>query len=271
MRILVATCALLVSGCTTTPVSTAAPPPKTFVSLTFDDGHASHYAAAMQMRARGLAGTFYISSGLMGSSTYYMPWWQVYNIAEAGSEIGGHTMHHADLSTADAVTVRREVCDDRYTLLNQGFSPVSGFAYPGPGLSPVTQELAKECGYSTGRGVGGLFNRYCVQCPAAETMPPEDPYKLKTAFPARAATTLADLQAVITNAETNGGGWAILVFHGVCDDGCTADLSVATATFTALLDWLAPRAANGTVVRTVGQVAAGGAVTPQVTPWLSCT
>jgi len=52
----------------------------------------------------------------------------------------------------------------------------------------------------------------------------------------------------------------ILTFHGICDNRCTNVNSMSTSIFTAFLDWLGPRAASGTVVRTVGQ--AMGATPP---------
>ena len=47
-------------------------------------------------------------------------------------------------------------------------------------------------------------------------------------------------------------GWVIFVFHRICDR-CGA-YSTTLEQFTALLDWLGPRAARGTVVKTVGEV-----------------
>jgi peptidoglycan/xylan/chitin deacetylase (PgdA/CDA1 family) len=41
---------------------------ETVVSLTFDDGQASQYAAASVLHRHGMAGTFYINSGYVGSS-----------------------------------------------------------------------------------------------------------------------------------------------------------------------------------------------------------
>ncbi len=97
-----------------------APPPaaaattNTIVSLTFDDGQASQYAVAMSMmKPRGLVGTYYINSAMVGSSGYYMTWPQIHDIAAAGNEIGGHTLHHVNLNNVDAATARTEVCDDR--------------------------------------------------------------------------------------------------------------------------------------------------------------
>ncbi len=69
----------------------------------------------------------------------------------------------------------------------------------------------------------------------------------------------------MTSAETHGGGWVPLVFHGICDDSCTGANSVRVATFTAFLDWLQQRSGAGTTVRTVGEVMGGGAPPPPPT------
>ncbi len=232
-----------------------APPPaaaatNTIVSLTFDDGQESQYAVAMSMMGpRGLKGTFYINSAMVGSSGYYMTWPQIHDIAAAGNEIGGHTLHHVNLNNVDATTARTEVCDDRSALIAQGFTQVTSFAYPEAAANATAQQIVRECGYDTGRTVGDLWN----EGPYAETIPPQDPYRVRTTEGTTTGTTLEDLKAMVTDAETHGGGWVPLVFHGICDNQCTNSNTVTTATFTAFLDWLAPRSADGTVVRTVAQ------------------
>ena len=76
----------------------AAAATKTVVSLTFDDGHASHFSTLPMLASHGMVGTFYINSAMVGSSTYYMTWAQIHALAAAGNEIGGHTLHHANLT-----------------------------------------------------------------------------------------------------------------------------------------------------------------------------
>src|SRR3954453_80938 len=61
----------------------------TVVSLTFDDGQASHYSTLAMMRAHGMQGTYYINSGLVESSFYYMTWSEIHELANGGQEIGG--------------------------------------------------------------------------------------------------------------------------------------------------------------------------------------
>jgi len=206
------------------------------------------------LSSRGMTGTYYINSAMVGSSGYYMTWAQIHALADAGNEIGGHTLHHINLTTVNATTARTEVCDDRTSLINNGFSPLVSFAYPEAESNTTAQQIVRDCGYTSGRGVGDVS---CGGCAAAETVPPQNAYHLRTPDGVTTSTTLADLQSYVTNAENNGGGWVILTFHGICSNTCTNINSMNPSIFTAFLDWLAPRSANGTVVRTVGQAMSG--------------
>jgi peptidoglycan/xylan/chitin deacetylase (PgdA/CDA1 family) len=238
-------------------------PTSTVVSLTFDDGHASHAATGSMLATRGMAGTYYINSAQVGTSSYYMTWAQIHALADAGSEIGGHTLHHVNLTNVSQATAQTEVCQDRQNLLNQGFSPVASFAYPEAAVNATAKQVVQQCGYATGRGVGRIYsNGACPDCPYAETIPPEDAYDLRGPESGGSTTSLSDLQSYVTDAETHGGGWVVLSFHGICNDSCTGGNSLSTSTFTSFLDWLQPRSTNGTVVRTVGQVVGGGPAPP---------
>jgi hypothetical protein len=140
---------------------------------------------------------------------------------------------------------------------------VTSFAYPNAASNTSVKQIVQSCDYSSGRTVGNINSiTVCTSCPYAETIPPRDHYYLRTPEAATSSTTLSTLQTYVTNAETHGGGWVILVFHGICDNSCTSSNSFSPSKFTAFLDWLAPRAANGTVVRTVGQVMGGGTPPP---------
>jgi peptidoglycan/xylan/chitin deacetylase (PgdA/CDA1 family) len=237
----------------------------TVVSLTFDDGQASQRSVMDMLDAHGMRGTFYINSALVDTSSYYMTWAQIHEIYNAGHEIGGHTLHHTNLTTVNASTATTEVCNDRQAIIAQGLGPVTSFAYPEAAVNSTAEGIVKSCGYSSGRGVGDLFGPDCP-CPYAETIPPTDAYQLRTPGSAGTSTTLADLQAAVTNAETHGGGWVPLVFHGVCDNACTDVNTTTVATFTAFLDWLQQRSSLGTTVRTVADVMGGGSPPPPAVP-----
>ncbi|MDR0345974.1 MAG: polysaccharide deacetylase family protein, partial [Nocardiopsaceae bacterium] len=68
-------------------------PGRTVVSLTFDDGDADQLTAARILHAHGMAGTFYIITGAVGTPGY-LTVAQLRELARAGNEIGGHTVSH---------------------------------------------------------------------------------------------------------------------------------------------------------------------------------
>ncbi len=153
----------------------------TVVSLTFDDGSASQYSTLSMLPARGMNGTYYINSGLVGSSGYYMTWSQLHDLYNAGNEIGGHTVDHKNLTQLSTADATAEVCNDRTNLINNGFSPVTSFAYPYAASNTSVEQIVQGCGYSSGRTVGNINSiTVCTDCPYAETIPPRDPYYLRT-------------------------------------------------------------------------------------------
>ena len=231
----------------------------TVVSLTFDDGHSSQYATIGTLSAHGMRGTYYINSAMVGSSSYYMTWPQIHDIANARNEIGGHTLHHVNLTTVSSSTATTEVCDDRTALNNQGFSPVSSFAYPEAAYDSTAEQIVKNCGYASARTVGDIG---CSGCASAESIPPADAYAVRTPDGITTSTTLSQLESYVTNAENHGGGSVVLVFHGICDNRCTDVNSLSPSIFTAFLDWLQPRSASGTVVKTVSEVIGGSPPPP---------
>jgi peptidoglycan/xylan/chitin deacetylase (PgdA/CDA1 family) len=235
----------------TTALAAAQP---TIVSLTFDDGRATEYAARSLLAARGMKATFYINSSKLGTDSDYMTWAQVDGLAADGNEIGGHTAFHVDLTRTDSTEAQREVCNDRVNLLNRGYQ-VRNFAYPFGAYNASAQTIVRNCGYNSARGVNQFIP------PPAETIPPQDPYAIRVAGAAGAGVSLATLESYVTKVEQNGGGWAPLVFHQICN-ACDAN-AISPTDLGAFLDWLQLRAGNGTVVKTLGDVI-GGSVQPAV-------
>ncbi len=236
-------------------VATLPPPATTVVSLTFDDNSGTQWSARQTLRDHSMRATFYVNSGLTTDQPggWRMMWSQLHDLAADGHEITGHTLTHADLTRLTADEQRREACDDRTNLLNRGFAPVASFAYPyGSYAQNGARSAVQQCGYTSARTVGGLRTSLCPTCPVAETIPPLDPFVTRTPPDIRNTTTLAMMQSYVTDAENNGGGWVQLVFHHVCD---TCDeYSTTLSQLVAFLDWLQPRAASGTVVKTVAEV-----------------
>ena len=258
-RVLVGVAALVVAaaGLAVSGGGSAAAAAPTVVTIQFDDGNADQYAALAILQAHGMTATFYVNSGPVGDATH-MTWTQLGDLAAAGSEIAGHTITHANLKHLKTGPARAEVCGDRVALFDHGFQPVS-FAYPFGSFDAGTKAIVAACGYNSGRGVSGVNGRRVF----AETIPPLDPFATRTPANIKSGTTLATVQSYVTQAENNGGGWVQLVIHHLCDH-CDP-YSMTVADLTAFLDWLAPRAGTGTVVRTTAQVI-GGPVQPPVLP-----
>ncbi|WP_367319901.1 polysaccharide deacetylase family protein [Streptomyces sp. HUAS ZL42] len=241
------------------PTAQAAPEAATVVSLTFDDGPADHYSAARPILAdHGMKATFYVNSGRLGLPGY-LTTAQVQQLAADGHEIGGHTVTHPHLPALGADDQKREICDDRVALLNLGV-PVKNFAYPFGDSSAATEGYVADCGYNSARDVGGLVTPgSCNGCPYANTVPPAEPYNVRTNDSVATGTTLTTLQQYVTQAEAQGGGWVPIVVHHVCG-GCDPTYATTPATLDAFLDWLQGR---GTTVATVDEVI-GGPLQPGV-------
>ena len=229
-----------------------AAPRATVVSLTFDDGTADQYRVRRVLRTRGVRATFFVSSGIIGRRGY-LTWRQLRRLRDDGHEIGGHSLTHANLMTADAAERRRQVCVDRQNLRRRGFAATT-FAHPYGTSDAALEAVVRGCGYRAARGgAGRLWGPTpgdCGSCPPAETIPPLNRYHVRAIS---APSALTDLQAHVLAAERHGGGWLAFGFHNVCN-GCS-ELSVSLGTFVAFVDWLRGRAARGTVIRPMRAVA----------------
>lgn len=228
------------------------------VSLTFDDGYANQATvAAPILAAHNMQGTFFVPSGFVGTSGY-MTWSQVTGLAASGNEIGGHTTDHVDLTTVSTSEARQEVCGDRNTLLQHGLA-ITDFAYPFGNFNSAAESVVQECGYNSARTTS-WYGSACGN-PCTESIPPRSPYAT-TIMAFGGDQTVATIENNIVTAEAHGG-WAQILIHRVCD-ACGSG-AMSPADLSALLDWLQPRAAQGTVVKTVAQVI-GGPVNPPVDP-----
>ena len=231
------------------PTPTPVPPGPTVVTIGFDDGYADQYLARDILAAHGMQATFFVNTGVVGDSAH-MTWEQLSGLYANGNEIAGHSLTHANLKQLKGTALLREVCNDRVNLFNHGFQPTS-FAYPFGNYNAATIQALKDCGYNSGRTVSM----------GPDTIPPHNPYATWALPSVKGSTTLATIEGWITQTEQSGGGWAQLVLHHVCNN-CDV-YSITPENFNALLDWLQPRAATGTVVKTTNDVI-GGTVKPPV-------
>ncbi len=207
------------------------------VSLTFDDGTGDHIEVARLLADRGLPATFYVSSGLIGSSPEHLTWDEVTEIAALGHEVGGHTSNHPDLATLDEDAAFAQIADDRQTLRAHGLDPVT-FAYPYGSQNDAVRALVARSGYLYGRRAWGLAAVGADDDKQAlvESVPPPDPYALRTYPSIENGTTLDELKAIVERAARRRG-WIPLVLHKISEGTWTWELSATI--FEPFVDWLA--------------------------------
>jgi hypothetical protein len=228
-------------------------PGQTVVSIEFDDATSDAPLARPVLASHNMKATFFINSGVLLNS-YHMTWSQVHELYAEGHEIAGHTVLHPHLTQLSGEEAKREICNDRNTLLNQGFQPTD-FAYPFGDYNNTVKSLAQECGYNTARDVNGVRSPSCQEesCPFAETIPPPEPYATRTPQNIVSTDSLANIQGYVTQAEQHGGGWVQLVFHHICNQCDT--YSVTEPVFNEFINWLATQ--KNTTTATMQQVIGG--------------
>jgi len=113
------------------------------VALTFDDGLASVVEEALPVLARrNLVGAVFLVTGYLGGDNQWpgqgkdaprlpmMGWEELEALAEAGWEVGSHTVSHADLTELSPDRVDAELGEARATIQARlGLDPVA-LAYP---------------------------------------------------------------------------------------------------------------------------------------------
>ena len=123
-------------------------------AITFDDGLADTMRAALDIaRSRDARLTAYIPSGLMGLPHPDLPGRrittaaEVAELADAGVEIGAHTVDHVDLNAVGAPAAREQLVRSRQTLEDLLGRPVTSVAYPYGRFTRETEAIAEQAGY----------------------------------------------------------------------------------------------------------------------------
>lgn len=131
-------------------------PPTGLASLSFDDGlQDNHRVVLPLLREYGVPATVYVTTGLIGG-TY--PWMrgevpmldedEIRELAEAGVEIGAHTVTHADLAQLDRERCLREMSESREALERITGRAVVTFAYPFCHYGEAAVAAAHEAGFT---------------------------------------------------------------------------------------------------------------------------
>lgn len=125
------------------------PLPAKPIVLTFDDGYASHYNFAYkEMSKRGMTGTFYIITSMVGTDTIRTRegLQKMYN---AGMEIGSHSVTHMDARYNSNDKVLEEWKVSQKFLQDTLGVPIEHFCYPIGGVTPYARQTLKNLGYKT--------------------------------------------------------------------------------------------------------------------------
>jgi peptidoglycan/xylan/chitin deacetylase (PgdA/CDA1 family) len=175
---------------------------RALVSLTFDDGYDTEYTNALPLLDKyGFKSTQFIVSGLVNTSGY-MTTAQVQAFANAGHEIGSHTMTHTNMLDQTKKQYDKELSQSQ-TQLQQWISGlVTSFAFPNGLYNQAIVNDAKTF-YSATRGVeSGLnskdsFNAYDIKAEDIDATTTTD----------QVADWVAQAQATHT--------WLVLVYHSI--------------------------------------------------------
>ena len=245
----------------TTPAAASTP---TVVTLGFDDGTVDQFNNGFPiLSAHGMHATFFVNTGpIIAGDSAHMTFADLHTLFNAGNEITGHTIDHVNIQPLSIADAEHEVCDDRNTLLAQGFTPES-FAYPFGSFNSTSEAVVHYCGYNSGRGVAGISKKG----PFAETIPPVDAYATRTPPNPKKSTKLSTLESYVLNAEadTQSTDWVQFVFHKVCDKstgGHCGPYSISPDKFTAFLDFLQGEVTAGRVVVKTTTEVIGGPLNP---------
>jgi len=178
------------------------------VTFTFDDGYESTYTEAFPILEKyGFIGTAYVIPSKLGKPGY-MTIEQLHKLADAGWEIGSHTMTHPHLIELPLCEVEVELSVSKAWLEGAGFS-VSSFATPYGDYNEDILDLIKK-----------YYTTHCTSWPRGINPIPLDQcgnYELKAVW-TTADTTVEDVISWIDKAHEDRG-WLILIFHRIGQTG----------------------------------------------------
>lgn len=111
------------------PQQITRPPDNGAITMAFDDGWLSTYEYAWPlMKERGMVGTFYIVSGLIGHANRLGPT-ELLDLQKHGCEIASHSHTHPDFTTLLESEIRDECVTSKEILESYGLR-INNFAYP---------------------------------------------------------------------------------------------------------------------------------------------
>jgi peptidoglycan/xylan/chitin deacetylase (PgdA/CDA1 family) len=161
------------------------PPPPGLAAVSFDDAMRNNLTAALPiLRELGLTATVYVPTGWLGGKS---PWIGdggdaaiataegICELAQAGWELGAHTITHADLSQLDYAACRREIEGSCEALMEIAGVTVQTLAYPfghyGEAAVRATRDAGLIGAVTTGSGSWDPFELTRAMIGAADPFP----------------------------------------------------------------------------------------------------
>lgn len=123
-----------------------APAPGRFV-LSFDDGHESNFTEVFPLLAeRRWPATFFVVASWVGTRAA-VTWPQLRTMADAGMEIGSHSLTHVAMQRCSPLEIRREFEESKRILEDGLGRAVTVASLPRGGGEPRAATIVAELGY----------------------------------------------------------------------------------------------------------------------------
>ena len=127
------------------------------VGITFDDGYLDALEVALpELKRHGFTATVFVIAGRLGGTNEWVKGGpslrllsgnQVCELADAGMEIGSHSIMHVRLAGLAAGQLKAEVSGSRTSLGELLGAPVRGFAYPYGSMDAAARRAVEDGGY----------------------------------------------------------------------------------------------------------------------------
>jgi len=124
------------------------PSPVTGLTMTFDDGHSSHYRYAVPvLQDHSCRGIFFVTVGWTGMRPGYMDWQQLRDIVSMGHEVQSHGWSHKYLTYCSAPELSAELQRSKKTLEDRLGTPVEALSAPGGVWNAIVAEACVAAQY----------------------------------------------------------------------------------------------------------------------------